>query len=53
MANSQAMCTSFKNEILQAYHNFGTTVTRASNSRRRLSAIVPARGRSSSTRSPH
>ena len=29
MANSQAMCTSFKNEILQAYHNFGTTVTRA------------------------
>lgn len=30
MANTQAMCTSFKNEILQAYHNFGTTVTRAS-----------------------
>lgn len=29
MANSQAMCTSFKGEILQAYHNFGTTVTRA------------------------
>lgn len=29
MANSQAMTTSFKNEILQAYHNFGTTVTRA------------------------
>lgn len=29
MANSQAMCTSFKSEILQAYHNFGTTVTRA------------------------
>jgi len=28
MANTQAMCTSFKNEILQAYHNFGTTVTR-------------------------
>ena len=27
--SSQAMCTSFKNEILQAYHNFGTTVTRA------------------------
>jgi hypothetical protein len=22
------MCTSFKNEILQAYHNFGTTATR-------------------------
>lgn len=29
MANTQAMCTSFKNEILQAYHNFGTTVVRA------------------------
>lgn len=29
MANTQAMCTSFKGEILQAYHNFGTTVTRA------------------------
>lgn len=29
MPNSQAMATSFKNEILQAYHNFGTTVTRA------------------------
>ena len=27
--STQAMCTSFKNEILQAYHNFGTTVTRA------------------------
>ena len=30
MANTQAMTTSFKNEILQAYHNFGTTVTRGS-----------------------
>lgn len=29
MANTQAMCTSFKNEILQAYHNFGTAPTRA------------------------
>lgn len=29
MPNTQAMCTSFKNEILQAYHNFGTTATRA------------------------
>lgn len=29
MANTQAMCTSFKSEILQAYHNFGTTATRA------------------------
>jgi hypothetical protein len=29
MAISQAMCTSFKVEILTAYHNFGTTATRA------------------------
>lgn len=29
MAISQAMATSFKVEILTAYHNFGTTVTRA------------------------
>lgn len=29
MANSTAICTSFKSEILQAYHNLGTTVTRA------------------------
>ncbi len=28
-ANAQAVCTSFKAEVLQAYHNFGTTVTRA------------------------
>jgi hypothetical protein len=28
MANSTAIATSFKSEILQAYHNFGTTVTR-------------------------
>lgn len=28
MASSTAMCTSFKVEILTAYHNFGTTVTR-------------------------
>lgn len=28
MANSTAVCTSFKTELLQAYHNFGTTVTR-------------------------
>lgn len=27
-ANSQAICTSFKSEILQALHNLGTTVTR-------------------------
>lgn len=29
MANTQAMTTSFKSEILTSYHNFGTTVTRA------------------------
>lgn len=29
MAITQAMCTSFKVEILTAYHNFGTTVIRA------------------------
>jgi hypothetical protein len=28
MANSQAMCTSFKQELLQGIHAFGTTVTR-------------------------
>ena len=28
MAISQAMATSFKTDILQAFHNFGTTVTR-------------------------
>jgi len=28
MANSTAICTSFKVDLLQAYHNFGTTVTR-------------------------
>ena len=28
MANSTAVCVSFKAELLQAYHNFGTTVTR-------------------------
>lgn len=29
MANTTAICTSFKSEILQAFHNLGTTVTRA------------------------
>jgi hypothetical protein len=28
MANSQAICTSFKQELLQGIHAFGTTVTR-------------------------
>ena len=28
MANSQAMCTSFKTEILSGIHALGTTVTR-------------------------
>jgi hypothetical protein len=30
MANTQAMCTSFKEEILTATHNFGTAPTRGS-----------------------
>ena len=29
MANTTAVAVSFKNELMQAYHNFGTTVTRA------------------------
>ena len=29
MANTQAMCTSFKGDLLQAVHNFGTAPTRA------------------------
>ena len=29
MANTQAMCTSFKGELLTATHNFGTAPTRA------------------------
>jgi len=28
MPNAQAMCTSFKVELLTSYHNFGTTVAR-------------------------
>jgi hypothetical protein len=32
MAITQAMCTSFKVEVLTAYHNFGTTVARAGTS---------------------
>ena len=30
MANTQAMCTSFKGELLVGHHNFGTGVVRAS-----------------------
>ena len=30
MANTQAMCTSFKKELLTGHHAFGTTVTRGS-----------------------
>ena len=30
MANTQAMCTSFKSELLTATHNFGTAPTRGS-----------------------
>jgi len=29
MANTQAMCTSFKGELLVGHHNFGTGVVRA------------------------
>lgn len=29
MANTQAICTSFKQELMQGIHAFGTTVTRA------------------------
>jgi hypothetical protein len=32
MANSQAMCTSFKQDVLNGIHAFGTTVTRGSTS---------------------
>lgn len=32
MANTQAMCTSFKQELLTGHHAFGTTVTRGSTS---------------------
>ena len=32
MANSQAMCTSFKQDILNGIHAFGTTVTRGTTS---------------------
>lgn len=32
MSNQTAFCTSFKAELLQAFHNFGTTVIRASTS---------------------
>ena len=32
MANTQAMCTSFKQDILNGIHAFGTTVTRGSTS---------------------
>ena len=30
MANSQAMCTSFKQDLLNGLHAFGTSVVRAS-----------------------
>lgn len=40
MANSTAICTSFKAEILQAYHNLGTTVTRAVTSADTLKAAL-------------
>ena len=40
MANTQAMCTSFKAELLQAYHNLGTTVTRGSTAADTLKAAL-------------
>jgi hypothetical protein len=40
MANTQAMCSSFKAEILQAYHNLGTTVTRAVTTKDTLKAAL-------------
>lgn len=40
MANSTAICTSFKSEILQALHNLGTTVTRGSTTADTLKAAL-------------
>ena len=40
MANSQAMCTSFKTEILSGIHAFGTSVIRASTAADTLKAAL-------------
>jgi len=40
LANTTAICTSFKSEILQAYHNFGTTVTRGGTTADTLKAAL-------------
>jgi hypothetical protein len=40
MANSQAMCTSFKTEILNGIHAFGTSVIRASTAADTLKAAL-------------
>lgn len=40
MANQQAMCTSFKGEILSGVHALGTTVTRATTSADTLKAAL-------------
>ena len=40
MANSQAMCTSFKTEILSGIHAFGTSVIRASTTADTLKAAL-------------
>lgn len=40
MANFQAMCTSFKSEILSGIHALGTTVTRASTSADTIKAAL-------------
>jgi len=40
MANTQAICTSFKKELLQGIHALGTTVTRGSTAKDTLKAAL-------------
>ena len=40
MANTQAMCTSFKGELLVGHHNFGTGVVRAATTADTLKAAL-------------
>lgn len=42
--NTQAVCVSFKSEILQAYHNFGTTNTRATTGADAFKAAIYLQG---------
>jgi|SRR6185312_5184742 len=44
MSNTQALCTSFKAEVMQALHALGTTVTRASTSPDTLKAALYLQG---------